>query len=61
EWLSHQSLKEEPRSARHLTVNSGWEISIEAVLGGYFDMVCVFVKALPSFTMAFDIMLEKAQ
>lgn len=24
-------------------------------------MVCVFIKALPSFTMNFDIILEKAQ
>ena len=40
-WLSRQSLKENPRLGQNLTVNSGWEIAVETVLGGYFDTVCV--------------------
>ncbi|WP_304985338.1 chromosome segregation protein SMC [Coxiella-like endosymbiont] len=41
EWLSRQNLKENPRLGQNLTVNSGWEIGVETVLGGYFDTVCV--------------------
>lgn len=40
-WLFRQSLTERPRLGQNLTVNSGWEVAVETVLGRYFDTICV--------------------
>lgn len=40
-WLSQYSLASRPRLGQVLQVNSGWELAVETVLGGYFDAVCL--------------------
>jgi chromosome segregation protein len=41
EWLKQHALHERPRLGQVLQVNPGWELAVEAVLGGYFDAVCL--------------------
>jgi chromosome segregation protein len=41
EWLSASGLGGNPRLARQLSVDAGWERAVETVLGGYLEAVCV--------------------
>jgi chromosome segregation protein len=41
QWLEGQGLAEAPRLAEQLSVESGWERAVEAVLGRYLEAVCV--------------------
>jgi chromosome segregation protein len=41
EWLSQWQIADRPRLGQALQVNSGWELAVETVLGGYFDAVCL--------------------
>ncbi|MDH5776642.1 MAG: chromosome segregation protein SMC [Gammaproteobacteria bacterium] len=41
DWLESQQLKEAPRLAEKLEVESGWEQAVECVLGSYLEAVCV--------------------
>jgi len=40
-WLEEHGLDQHPRLAEQLDVENGWEVAIEAVLGGELDAVCV--------------------
>ncbi|MEE9451219.1 MAG: chromosome segregation protein SMC [Gammaproteobacteria bacterium] len=40
-WLNQQQLKSNLRLAQYLQVESGWEIAVENVLGGYLQAMCV--------------------
>ena len=41
QWLENHQLKESPRLAETLQVESGWETAVETVLGSYLQAVCV--------------------
>jgi chromosome segregation protein len=41
EWLRGRGLESNPRLARQLTVERGWERAVETVLGAYLEAVCV--------------------
>lgn len=40
-WAAEQGLLQHSRLGQKLQVNSGWELAVETVLGGYFDAICV--------------------
>ncbi len=40
-WLSEHQLDKNPRLAQEVTVESGWELAVERVLGAYLQAVCV--------------------
>jgi chromosome segregation protein len=41
EWLEARGLGANPRLARQLAVDGGWDRAVETVLGGYLEAVCV--------------------
>jgi chromosome segregation protein len=41
EWLEHQGISSNPRLARSLSVESGWERAVEVVLGPFLEAVCI--------------------
>lgn len=40
-WLSQNNLAQRERLAQDLSVESGWELAVETVLGDYLEAVCV--------------------
>ena len=40
-WLTHQGLADLPRLAQTLTVDAGWELAVETVLGASLEAVCL--------------------
>ncbi|MEM7083701.1 MAG: chromosome segregation protein SMC [Pseudomonadota bacterium] len=40
-WLESQRLDAQPRVAQELSVEPGWELAVETVLGDYLEAVCV--------------------
>lgn len=41
QWLYQHELNKKPRLAQILSVESGWELAVETVLGSYLEAVCV--------------------
>ena len=41
EWIKNNALTHSLRLGQVLEVDSGWELAVETVLGGYFDAVCI--------------------
>lgn len=41
QWLEKQGLADKPRLAQQIQVETGWELAVETVLGGYLEAVCV--------------------
>jgi len=41
DWLASRGLDTNPRLARQLSVEAGWERAVETVLGSYLEAVCV--------------------
>ena len=41
DWLKSRGLEHSPRLAQQLSVDKGWERSVETVLGSYLEAVCV--------------------
>lgn len=41
QWLSTHDLHQQPRLAKHIVVESGWEQAVEKVLGIYLQAICV--------------------
>lgn len=40
-WLDQHDLTNKPRLLQTLTVEPGWELAVEAVLGSYFEAICI--------------------
>ena len=51
-WLTDNGLHHNKRLAQQLTVENGWELALETVLGGYLESVCV--EQLPADLSALD-------
>jgi len=51
-WLKNNELSENPRLARKITVDDGWEQAVEMVLGSYLQAVCV--ESIDSVTKTFE-------